>query len=78
MIRIESPCHGCTERHFLCHGTCEKYKAYCTEVEERKACLKRLQEVETAQAAATMRMAKETKKGQTKHTPGYYYQKYHR
>ncbi len=76
MICIDSPCHGCPERHPLCHGECERYKAYRSEVEERQSYLRRLQEVETAQSAATMRMMAVVKKGQTKHTAGYYYQKY--
>lgn len=32
---MKSPCNGCTERQFRCHGQCVKYKAFsklCKEV----------------------------------------------
>lgn len=36
-----SPCRYCEERHPLCHDTCEKYKTYTLEQEERKAIIRK-------------------------------------
>jgi hypothetical protein len=37
-MKIQSPCCGCSDRHFengaTCHATCEKYKKYKAEIEE--------------------------------------------
>lgn len=31
---MNSPCKGCEHRKFLCHGSCEAYKAFCRKNEE--------------------------------------------
>lgn len=33
---MTSPCKDCTDRHDGCHGKCERYQAFRTEIEERK------------------------------------------
>lgn len=33
MSKPQSPCKGCIERMFNCHGTCIHYKAYKNELE---------------------------------------------
>ena len=38
---MSTPCINCTERHPLCHDTCEKYKTYTLEQEERKAIIRK-------------------------------------
>ena len=39
---MKPPCHGCNIRSPTCHGTCEKYKAFAAEIEQRRE--KRLME----------------------------------
>lgn len=38
---MDAPCKDCTERHFKCHGQCEKYQTFveskAAESEKRKA-----------------------------------------
>ena len=40
LIRDDSPCKGCHDRHEACHGSCEQYEIWKKEVnrvnEERK------------------------------------------
>lgn len=31
-----TPCKDCTERHFCCHDSCERYLAFKAEVEKRR------------------------------------------
>ena len=34
---MNCPCKGCHDRHYLCHGRCDKYQAWRKENEEAQA-----------------------------------------
>lgn len=47
-----SPCKGCTDRHDLCHSTCEKYREYKRVMDDEKKLSYRNKQTEVAINAA--------------------------
>ena len=39
-LSILSPCKDCTDRQLHCHSTCDRYKVYKAEIEQRRAAKK--------------------------------------
>ena len=39
-LSILSPCKDCTDRQLHCHSTCDRYKVYKDEIEQRRAAKK--------------------------------------
>jgi len=37
IMKRKPPCGGCTDRHFMCHGSCEKYIEWTQENGELRA-----------------------------------------
>lgn len=33
---VKVPCKGCTDRNAFCHSSCERYEAFCKEMDKRK------------------------------------------
>ena len=33
-IFVDTPCHGCKDRHAGCHSSCKKYEEYRTKLDE--------------------------------------------
>ena len=75
MVAIECPCHGCEERHELCHSDCTRYAAYRERVEAIRHREALAREVSMAAGDGISRLCKATHKGQLNHTASYYYHK---
>ena len=43
-----NPCYGCSKRTVKCHSSCEKYKSYTKDSEERKKAIKKYLEKDTS------------------------------
>ena len=43
-----NPCYGCSKRTVKCHSSCEKYKSYTKDSEERKKTIKKYLEKDTS------------------------------
>ena len=41
MIKAKPPCINCNDRATSCHGKCDKYKNYRTELEDEKRIIKK-------------------------------------
>lgn len=51
---MTNSCKDCPNRHVGCHGECEKYKAYCAELEKERQRRKLLIESTPAMSAAKL------------------------
>ena len=64
-MRPESPCKDCQERHFKCHGECDKYAAFQETLSEFNANQAKLQEINSLSRGyirASIRNMKRSKK----------------
>ena len=36
MLKADNPCYKCSDRHIVCHASCEKYKDWAKKLENDK------------------------------------------